>query len=88
MDNAYILLLIIKKRINIGNFINWYNNCVLDESLPLPSYKKYVDDFNYWLKLVERHEYLLDDYDLGDVLLTEFEFSYFTSYLRLLGELS
>ena len=76
MDNAYILLLIIKKRLNIGIFINWYNSFVIDKKTSLPKYSDYLDYTDVFA------------FSLGDCNLTEFEFSYLTSYLRLRGELS
>lgn len=74
MDNSYILLLILKKEINVSEFLLWLRLLHDFESIDIPSYIQYTTRFND-----------ITSSSLGLKLLDEFEFCYFTSYLRLRG---
>lgn len=70
MDNCYILLLILKKGINVATFINWYFD-----------YESLNDGIcPNWVAYATRYS---DGALLGNSRLDEFEYNYFVSYLRL-----
>lgn len=67
MDNNYILLLLIKLRVNLGLFIYCYLH-------------KNMITYNQYLEVMNCE-------DLCTGVMSEFEFKYLCSYLRLIGEI-
>lgn len=78
MDNSLLLLIIIKKEVNIGAFIWWY------QTHDRPPYKAYLLDDSYEVMVVNSRPYQNRD-RLGTHSLTEFEYNYLVSALALLG---
>lgn len=66
MDNTFILLLIIRKKINVRIFMDRYSHGMI-------TYEEYLKADNI--------------YDISDSTLNDFEFKYFCSFLRMIGDL-
>lgn len=83
MDNSYILLLILKKGVNVGAFITWVYY-YYENHLCYPPFDYYVHDDTFDVISYKGHTYQNRD-RLGIHSLNEFEYNHLISYLSLTG---
>ena len=78
MDNSILLLIIVKKGVNFGAFVEWLSHFGC-----LPKYSDYMtydNDLIVWQgKSYQEHD------NLGTEYLTEFEFNYLICFCSLNG---